>query len=102
MSGDTYNHHHLVLQVLDKKRFGNNNTRYRLLLSDGAMMTSFVTVGASLNDMSGELTEYTIIQVNSFNIIALNRYNIFLLFVPLFAFLYLFNFISLQWSGAQY
>lgn len=75
MSGDTYNHH-LVLQLLNKKRLviDNNTCRYRLLLSDGKMLTSFVTVDAPLNDIAGELTEYTIIQVNSFKMIALNRY----------------------------
>lgn len=73
MSGDTYDHH-LVVQVLDKKRPVNN---YRLLLSDGQMLTSFVTVDASLNDMAAELTEYTIIHVNSFEMITFSRYNLF-------------------------
>lgn len=73
MSGDNYDQD-LVLQLLDKKRPVKN---YRLLLSDGQMMTSFVTVDASLNDMAAELTEYAIIRVISFEMITLTRYNLF-------------------------
>lgn len=75
MSGDTYDHH-LVVQVLDKKR-PVVTKNYRLLLSDGQMLTSFVTVDASLNDMAAELTEYTIIHVNLFEMITFSRYNLF-------------------------
>lgn len=64
---ETYNGEDPVLQVLGTKKVSGagGNERYRLLLSDGQYIQSFVMLSTHLNKFveNGNLSDYTIIRV---------------------------------------
>ncbi|XP_034832124.1 replication protein A 70 kDa DNA-binding subunit [Maniola hyperantus] len=59
-----------VMQVLGSKKIQGSgaNERYRLLVSDGKHSHSFAMIATQLNELliSGELSDYSVIQINKF------------------------------------
>ncbi|XP_067000915.2 replication protein A 70 kDa DNA-binding subunit isoform X2 [Anabrus simplex] len=59
-----------VMQILGHKKIasGGANERYRVLVSDGCHLNSFAMLATQLNGklQSGELGEYTVIQINRY------------------------------------
>lgn len=59
-----------IIQMLGTKKIQGNDAgdRYRLLVSDGKYTYSFAMLATQLNIMllSGELTDYSVIQVDQF------------------------------------
>lgn len=69
MSGNGYKFEPVVLQLLDKKKmktFDENDTRYRLVVSDGVNLHIWTTVATALNDMIVKIPNFSIIKVREY------------------------------------
>jgi replication factor A1 len=68
-----------VFQILGVRRIGPNaneaSERYRMLVSDGKLFHSFAMLATQLNEIytSGQLPDFTIVQVNRYITSMLNQ-----------------------------
>lgn len=67
----------LVFQIVGSKPVtaAGGSNRYRLLISDGVLIQPFAMLTTELNVLyeSNQLEDYTVIQVNRYNISVINR-----------------------------
>lgn len=77
MSGNGYEFETVVLQLLDKKKmktFDENDTRYRLAVSDGVNLHRWTTVATALNGLIVNIPNFSIIKLGDYQTPDSNKY----------------------------